>query len=107
MEFIKGELLIRNNATREVRRCEFDIPKEADDYSYKLLWQEGNFSCDCNRRLFFEQSIEGREGSDDENIVCGDGGFSVTITGPNGTVLYSDMDSQLTTTHPMRYNTHQ
>ena len=42
-----------------------------EDLSVLLfLWEEGNFSCDCNRRLFIIRQEEEREALDEE-IPCG------------------------------------
>ena len=45
-----------------------------------FIWEEGNYSCDCNRELFFERA-KGNE-PDSDNVKCGTGGFSVNIYCP-------------------------
>jgi hypothetical protein len=40
-----------------------------DEYEYsEFMWTEGNYSCDCNRHLFFERAI-GNE--PEEDMPCG------------------------------------
>ena len=45
-----------------------------DTYPYKIdsrfIWEEGNYSCDCNRNLFFERA-GGNEPSHTSIIACG------------------------------------
>ncbi len=44
-------------------------------------WSDGNYSCDCNRGLLF----------DERDIQCSDGLFSVTIYRiTDGKLMYSD-----------------
>jgi hypothetical protein len=53
-----------------------------------FMWQDGNFACDCNRADFF-----GKAKNDfpfDVNHQCGDSRFSVRLTAPDGTRIYSD-----------------
>lgn len=65
----KYTVVIRNNNTLEERsyevRCEWSGP---------YIWTDGNFSCDCNRHLFF--SVAGEEDPDD-NYPCGQHAYSV------------------------------
>lgn len=75
---------IRQNATGEIRIREFDSEwEEGSDF----LWEEGNYSCDCNRSTFFHQS-----GPDTlDSGKCGDERFDViSITLPDGTEVYSE-----------------
>lgn len=54
-----------------------------------FIWEEGNYSCDCNRHtLFFMNSnYEGFI----EDFPCGDEAYSVNIWSPNKTILlYSE-----------------
>lgn len=81
------EVQIVNVETGERRTCDdkglFDISDgEFQDY----IWSEGNYSCDCNRALFFARA----GGEDDPNHDCGSGAFLVEITGTDGSVLYRD-----------------
>ena len=57
---------ITNNATGETVLCTF--PGEFDDF----LWEEGNYSCDCNREIFFQRA----KGKEVDDACCGEGRFS-------------------------------
>ena len=85
--WVKLTVFIRNNKTNEIREhshlalLDKDLSCNLDLY----LWEEGNFSCDCNRRLFF---YPGQEFEDDP---CGDEEFSVNIINPKtGLVIYKE-----------------
>ena len=57
------------------------------DFSGEYLWSEGNYSCDCNRALFFGYA----EGGEGDECPCGDGGYSVRIIAKHdGQELYRD-----------------
>lgn len=60
---------IRNNATGEVRLDPHNIHFYDDGEPGTYIWEEGNFSCDCNRELFFA-----RAGDEDDDLdgPCGD-----------------------------------
>lgn len=63
-----------------------------DDDCY--MWRLGNYSCDCNRSIFFHRA-KGVPESEIENNECGDTQFIVTgIRRPNGELIYSE------TSHP-------
>lgn len=70
---------IKNNETGEVRK---DINDGQFDDSSFYLWSEGNWSCDCNRALFFARA-KGEE--DPEGLECTEGKFSVIIELEDGT----------------------
>ncbi len=59
---------ITDNATGETVLCE--LPGEFDSY----LWDEGNYSCDCNREIFFRRA-KGEE-VDSNEVFCSEGRFS-------------------------------
>lgn len=81
---------IKNNATGEVRtrvettywsQEEFNLPSD-------FIWAEGNFSCDCNRALFFYDW-----GPESEDMKCGHEAFSVNLAHPlTGEVYYREFD---------------
>lgn len=81
---------IRNNSTGEIRQRVEEFCLEDDGSPSLFIWQEGNFSCDCNRWLFFHDFPDCEE--DDEG-PCGDSAFSVEILDLNGKVLYSEFDN--------------
>lgn len=46
-------------------------------HDVEFLWADGNYGCDCNRHLFFEDS-HGRDVRD-EASVCGRGRYRVRV----------------------------
>lgn len=79
-------VFIRRNADGETRRTD-EITEWLGDY----MWADGNFSCDCNRSLFFDRAGSGPEPSLDE-VQCGNDAYSVRITDDAGGVVYEDGD---------------
>lgn len=82
-------IAIRDNATGEVREHELNVP-----WGEGSVWwlTEGNFGCDCNRRLSFIRAL-GREPTEDEwdNAGCGDTAFSILHAKlPDGTLVPVD-----------------
>ena len=52
-------------------------------------WQHNNYSCDCNRALFFSRAIG--EELDDDEMECSDGKYLVRLKNPmNNEVYYSE-----------------
>jgi hypothetical protein len=49
-----------------------------DDGIY-FQWQENNYSCDCNRELFFYRA----RGKEPENEACGETRFAIKATKPD------------------------
>ena len=87
---VKVIAMIRKNATGEIREYKtevwlFDDNKEPDSY----MWSEGNFSCDCNRCLFFD-----RAGGEEENWhhPCGDELYSVNLKTMDGKIFYKEYE---------------
>jgi hypothetical protein len=83
---IKAIAKIRKNETGEIRDHDITIMWEGEDGEdgrwNTWIWEEGNFSCDCNRASFF---------GDDDEIQCSDGRYSVNIVDPEtGEVLYRE-----------------
>ncbi len=78
-----ASVLIRKNATGEVR------PYLDEHYAGTYDWEDGNSSCDCNRRVFFgDKSIPEFE---HELNNCSEGKYSVRIL-VNGKVVYSEFE---------------
>jgi hypothetical protein len=67
------DILIRKNATGEIRTYTFDCDWEGDGDIYWLT--EGNYGCDCNRFLCFERAV-GIE-PDWDQAQCGEGDYSI------------------------------
>jgi hypothetical protein len=70
---------VRNNATGEIRSFDYEpsyLVTPSDGFD-EWLWTEGNYSCDCNRALFFARA----NGEPDPNEPCmPEGRFSIRIT---------------------------
>ena len=67
---------IRNNETGEVREYEtHEILEIGDKHPSVFNWQDNNYSCDCNRRLFFKRA----KGEKTNEVECSDGKFSVNL----------------------------
>lgn len=59
-------------------------------WSSDCIWSEGNFSCDCNRELFFCRALNMNE---PEEIECGDSRYAVRISNDvTGEVLYDEFE---------------
>jgi hypothetical protein len=68
--------------------------EEASYESYAFSpfnWEHGNYSCDCNRSLFFRRGMG--EDPDVEEAECGDGRYIVlaAIGCTSGTLLYTEI----------------
>jgi hypothetical protein len=82
---------IRNNETGEIREYEtHEILEIGDEHPSVFNWEENNYSCDCNRRLFFKRA-NNEETNDDWNVECSDGKFSVNLKNKkDGKVYYRE-----------------
>jgi hypothetical protein len=70
---------IRNNETGEVRDYETEeILEVGNSHPNTFNWAEHNYSCDCNRLLFFKRA-KGEETEDDFEVDCSSGKFSVNL----------------------------
>ena len=83
---------IRNNQTGEIRQYKDDaIWDEDNGCPHLFIWEEGNYSCDCNRKIFWGDSI-GHE-YEDEETPCGDGDFSINLENPKtGEIFYREYE---------------
>ena len=76
---------IKDNDTGEVREYETDEMLEPEDkYLCVSHWESGNYSCDCNRRIFFLKA----NNEEVEKINCGEGGFSVNLKNKKDGIVY-------------------
>jgi hypothetical protein len=73
---------IRNNNTGEIRDyLTTGIWDEEENCLALYIWKEGNFSCDCNRAIFFKDSDE----------TCGDTRYSCNIINPvSNEIIYQE-----------------
>ncbi len=89
---IKVEIIaeIRNNLTGEIRLYMTEgIMEEGDDHPHTFIWEEGNYSCDCNREIFFFRA--GGERAPDEESACTDDRYSVNLVNPiTGKAFYDE-----------------
>jgi len=75
---------IRKNDTGEIRIYRHDI---AWDDTSMYQWTDGNYGCDCNRRLFWYRAA----GDEAEEVICGETAFSVLYAElPDGTRIEID-----------------
>jgi hypothetical protein len=85
--WVKCVAEIRNNETLEIREYEIDqVLYNGDTFPDVFNWKENNYSCDCNRRLFFDRAI-GAE-NDESDIECSDGKFSVNLKNKKDGFVY-------------------
>ena len=82
--------IIKCKATGEEARYDAGIFDEGSEF----CWEEGNYSCDCNRESFFLRA-QGKE--EPEKIECGEGRYSVILELSNGELI--DVDRH----YPHRY----
>ena len=82
---------IRDNQTGEIRQFHNDqILLNDEEFPSAFTWSDGSFTCDCNRRLFFEQAGNEPEGPERS---CGNGRYSVQLSNPvDGEVYYDEFD---------------
>jgi hypothetical protein len=88
--FVECVAEIRNNETGEVREYDTEeLLEKGEKHPSTFNWEEHNFSCDCNRTLFFKYA-NNEDVSDDEfdNIECSGGKFSVNLKNKKDGKLY-------------------
>lgn len=85
---------IRDNETGEVREYETNEIIDIDSkYPSVFNWEENNYACDCNRRLFFKR-VKNEETEEDWDIACSDGKYSVNLKNKkNGEVYYREFNN--------------
>ena len=70
---------IKNNETNEVREYQTDeILEIGAEHPHIFNWQENNYACDCNRRIFFKK-VNNELTDADWDIECSDDKFSVNL----------------------------
>lgn len=79
---------LRHVPTGETRVYRTEEPEWEDGWS-DFIWDEGNYSCDCNRWLFWERAA-GRSPATD--VPCSDGVYRVDriVREDTGEVLYEE-----------------
>jgi hypothetical protein len=81
------KIYIRKNDTGEIRQYADTLSCE-DGNINTFIWSDGNYSCDCNRELFFCRANNDLE---PDKPKCSDSRYSVKIVS-NGEVLYSEYE---------------
>lgn len=86
---------IRRNADGVVRVHHYNMPWEPHS---EYLWLDGgNYSCDCNRHLFFKWSGGADASDEDDEFPCGETAYSVVkIVFPDGSEVPPDDQEALT-----------
>ena len=84
---------IRDNATGEVRKYNTDEILMNDEVRPSdFNWSQNNYSCNCNRALFFGYAI-GLTYDETGDRPCGDGAYSVNLENPvTGEVYYREFE---------------
>ena len=83
-------VLLRKNLTEECRWYTYDSAWN-DNHFY--LWREGDYSCDCNRHLFFEEACGHDVDFDDH--ACGEGEYAaIVVELPDGTQYQLDLQEE-------------
>ena len=77
-------ITIRDNETQDTATGKF-ATEDSDLY----IWKEGNFSCDCNRQIFFAEWRKEAE----QDVACGQNRYSIEVThNKTQEVIYSEFD---------------
>lgn len=77
--------IITDTKTGESRLCT-DMDWTADGTGDYMWGDGGNYSCDCNRALFFATA----NGEDDPDVSCGDERYHVCLIAHSGEIVYED-----------------
>lgn len=95
MWWVKINAHIKEVSSGEVRVYETEEPIYLVEGGLNLSvfnWEDNNYSCDCNRRIFFERA-NGIEIEFDE-YDCSDGGFLVNLENPKtGEIYYREFEA--------------
>ena len=76
-QFAPVEIEIRENLTGKAAKCNWVLRHYHGEALPNFFnWSENNFSCDCNRVMFFSEAMGIEE---PEDYPCSDGNFSVRI----------------------------
>lgn len=94
MEWVAQRVEIQRVADGEVRVEEDHHGLLNEDGSLaSFIWSDGNYSCDCNRYLFFCWAADEEE-MDFEDIQCSDGLYRVNIYNPvDGVCHYREFEA--------------
>lgn len=94
---IKGKIVsviaeIRKNSTGEIREYVSEEILENDtNFPSVFNWEENNYSCDCNRHIFFKRACNEVVTDDDFERECSDGKYSVNLKNKkDGKIYYKE-----------------
>jgi hypothetical protein len=89
-DWVKIDVYIRRASDGVERIYHTDgILEEDNETLATYIWEEGNFSCDCNRYLFFQRAVDEKEIND--CCKCGYGGYLLWIINPvNKETVYDE-----------------
>lgn len=83
---ISTTIEIRENSSGRIVRYAQDMDLSHENCFF--IWEEGNFSCDCNRHILFHSNSD-YDGFI-EDFPCGDEFYSVNIYSEGGLILYKE-----------------
>ena len=86
---------IKNNETGEIVEYETnEMLENGCEYPSFFNWEENNYACDCNRRIFFK-SVKNELTDEDFHVDCSEGKFSVNLKNKkDGKVYYREFEKQ-------------
>jgi predicted dehydrogenase len=88
--FVEIIALIRKNKTGEIREYKDELywgNWYRSEEPSTFIWEDGNYSCDCNRYLFFQRV----KNENEDNKKCGDELYSVNLKNPkNNEIFYKE-----------------
>lgn len=93
-KIVPVEVEIRENATLVVVNHSDELQHhQGEELPSVFNWEEGNYSCDCNRFLFFSRAMSIEEPDD---YPCSDGKFSVRIClKDTNEIIYDEFEKQV------------
>lgn len=80
---VKGTVFVTHVESGETRSFEDEYAWNTEGNDY--MWSEGNYSCDCNRALFFARAA----GKPDPDVPCTDDQYVVRIV-VDGKTVYEE-----------------
>ena len=88
--WVRVDAHIREIESGDVRVLHSEgIWDDENDQLFVFNYEEGNYSCDCNRKIFWGRAIEHEY--EDEETPCGDGKYSINLVNPQtGEVVYRE-----------------
>lgn len=91
-DWVKILAIVRDNATGEVREvAHVGLMKHGKRQPDIWIWTDGNYSCDCNRAVFFASAV----GEKDPDRTCGSGAFAVQLkNAKDGEIFYDEFDDK-------------